>query len=155
MTAVIEAEGLGKRFRRQWAPTDCTLSIPAGHGVGLVGLNGAGKTTVPIRNGRCGGLPDAIRARGCITSTLNKGHWAFDASLGRELRRQRPQDGGAGYSSGWRARPAGSRPASSQPRAVAASGMPTRITSRLVIGMLVSEDRPSSELLRKKPIAAR
>ena len=26
MTAVIEAEGLGKRYRRQWALTDCTLS---------------------------------------------------------------------------------------------------------------------------------
>ena len=46
MTAVIEAEGLGKRFRRQWALADCTLSIPAGHVVGLVGLNGAGKTTL-------------------------------------------------------------------------------------------------------------
>ena len=46
MTAVIEAEGLGKRYRRQWALTDCTLSIPAGHVVGLVGLNGAGKTTL-------------------------------------------------------------------------------------------------------------
>ena len=46
MTAVIEAEGLGKRYRRQWALTDCTLSVPAGHVVGLVGLNGAGKTTL-------------------------------------------------------------------------------------------------------------
>ncbi len=46
MTAVIETEGLGKRYRKQWALTDCTLSIPAGHVVGLVGLNGAGKTTL-------------------------------------------------------------------------------------------------------------
>ena len=46
MTAVIEAEGLGKRYRRQWALTDCTLTVPAGHVVGLVGLNGAGKTTL-------------------------------------------------------------------------------------------------------------
>jgi ABC-2 type transport system ATP-binding protein len=46
VTAVIEAEGLGKRYRRQWALTDCTLSVPAGHVVGLVGLNGAGKTTL-------------------------------------------------------------------------------------------------------------
>ena len=46
MTAVIETEGLGKRYRRQWALTDCTLSIPAGHVVGLVGPNGAGKTTL-------------------------------------------------------------------------------------------------------------
>jgi ABC-2 type transport system ATP-binding protein len=46
VTAVIETEGLGKRYRKQWALTDCTLSIPAGHVVGLVGLNGAGKTTL-------------------------------------------------------------------------------------------------------------
>src|SRR5579875_3348615 len=46
MSAVIEAEGLGKRYRRRWALTDCTLSIPAGHVVGLVGPNGAGKTTL-------------------------------------------------------------------------------------------------------------
>jgi ABC-2 type transport system ATP-binding protein len=46
VTAVIDTEGLGKRYRRQWALTGCTLSIPAGHVVGLVGLNGAGKTTL-------------------------------------------------------------------------------------------------------------
>ena len=46
MTAVLAAEGLGKRYRRLWALTDCTLSIPAGHVVGLVGPNGAGKTTL-------------------------------------------------------------------------------------------------------------
>ena len=46
MTAVIETERLGKRYRRLWALTDCTLSIPAGHVVDLVGPNGAGKTTL-------------------------------------------------------------------------------------------------------------
>jgi ABC-2 type transport system ATP-binding protein len=46
MTAVLEAQGLGKRYRRLWALADCTLSIPAGHVVGLVGPNGAGKTTL-------------------------------------------------------------------------------------------------------------
>ena len=35
--AVIAADGLGKRYRRQWALADCTLSIPAGNVVGLVG----------------------------------------------------------------------------------------------------------------------
>ena len=46
VNAVIETNGLGKRYRRKWALTDCTLSVPAGHVVGLVGPNGAGKTTL-------------------------------------------------------------------------------------------------------------
>ena len=48
----------------------------------------------------------------------------------------------------------GSRPASSQPPATATSGMPTRMSSRLASGMLVSDERLSSWLARKKPIAA-
>jgi ABC-2 type transport system ATP-binding protein len=46
MTAVLEARGLGKRYGRLWALSDCTLSIPPGHVAGLVGPNGAGKTTL-------------------------------------------------------------------------------------------------------------
>jgi ABC-2 type transport system ATP-binding protein len=46
MSGVIEASGLGKRYRRTWALRDCTLTIPAGCVVGLVGPNGAGKTTL-------------------------------------------------------------------------------------------------------------
>jgi ABC-2 type transport system ATP-binding protein len=46
VTAVVETDGLGKRYRKLWARADCTLSIPAGHVVGLVGPNGAGKTTL-------------------------------------------------------------------------------------------------------------
>jgi ABC-2 type transport system ATP-binding protein len=46
MTAVLETRGLGKRYRRRWALSDCTLRVPAGHVVGLVGPNGAGKTTL-------------------------------------------------------------------------------------------------------------
>ncbi len=46
MTAVLEARGLGKKYGRRRALSDCTLVIPAGHVAGLVGPNGAGKTTL-------------------------------------------------------------------------------------------------------------
>jgi len=46
MTAVLRADGLGKRYGRRTALADCTLEIPPGRVVGLVGPNGAGKTTL-------------------------------------------------------------------------------------------------------------
>jgi ABC-2 type transport system ATP-binding protein len=46
MTAVIETNGLGKRYGRKWALRDCNVTIPEGKVVGLVGPNGAGKTTL-------------------------------------------------------------------------------------------------------------
>jgi ABC-2 type transport system ATP-binding protein len=46
MSAVLDATGLGKRYRQRWALRDCTLQVPAGRVVGLVGPNGAGKTTL-------------------------------------------------------------------------------------------------------------
>jgi ABC-2 type transport system ATP-binding protein len=46
VTAVIEANDLGKRFGRKWALRHCCLSIPEGKVTGLVGPNGAGKTTL-------------------------------------------------------------------------------------------------------------
>ena len=46
MSAVIDASGLGKAYRRTWALRDCALAIPEGRVVGLVGPNGAGKTTL-------------------------------------------------------------------------------------------------------------
>src|ERR1700687_5909534 len=46
MTAMLETVGLGKRYGRRWALSDCTLSVPTGKVVGLVGPNGSGKTTL-------------------------------------------------------------------------------------------------------------
>ena len=42
----IEAQQLGKRYRRSWALHDCTLAIPAGRVTALVGPNGSGKSTL-------------------------------------------------------------------------------------------------------------
>ncbi|WP_406145826.1 ABC transporter ATP-binding protein [Streptomyces sp. NBC_01012] len=45
-TWALEADGLGKRYRRGWALQDCTFRLPAGRICGLVGPNGAGKSTL-------------------------------------------------------------------------------------------------------------
>jgi ABC-2 type transport system ATP-binding protein len=45
-TPPLVAQGLGKRFRRDWALRDLTLSIPKGAIVGLAGPNAAGKSTL-------------------------------------------------------------------------------------------------------------
>jgi ABC-2 type transport system ATP-binding protein len=42
----LVANGLGKRFRREWGLRDCTLVIPEGAIVGLTGPNAAGKSTL-------------------------------------------------------------------------------------------------------------
>jgi ABC-2 type transport system ATP-binding protein len=46
MTAVLQADRLGKHYGRRPALSDCTLDVPAGRVVGLVGPNGAGKSTL-------------------------------------------------------------------------------------------------------------
>jgi ABC-2 type transport system ATP-binding protein len=46
MSSVIETNGLGKRYGHKWALRDCTMAIPEGKVVGLVGPNGSGKTTL-------------------------------------------------------------------------------------------------------------
>ena len=46
MTPALRTTALGKRYGRQWALRDCTLTLPAGRVTALVGPNGAGKTTL-------------------------------------------------------------------------------------------------------------
>jgi ABC-2 type transport system ATP-binding protein len=46
MTPVIQTRGLGKRYRRVTALSDCTITVPEGRISALVGPNGAGKTTL-------------------------------------------------------------------------------------------------------------
>jgi ABC-2 type transport system ATP-binding protein len=72
---IIEADGLGKRYRSTWALRACTLAVPAGHVAALVGPNGAGKSTllnlavglaqpsageVTVLGGRAAGSPAAL-----------------------------------------------------------------------------------------------
>ncbi len=42
----VEAHGLGKRYDKRWALSECTFSLPRGRVAALVGPNGAGKTTL-------------------------------------------------------------------------------------------------------------
>jgi ABC-2 type transport system ATP-binding protein len=44
-TTAVAAHGLGKRYGDQWALKDFDLEVPAGSVLGLLGHNGAGKTT--------------------------------------------------------------------------------------------------------------
>jgi ABC-2 type transport system ATP-binding protein len=81
VTAVLEANGLGKRYGHKWALSECTLAIPAGTVVGLVGPNGAGKTTllqlsvgllqpsagsISVLDGRPGATPDQLARVGFV-----------------------------------------------------------------------------------------
>src|SRR5262249_21106394 len=45
MRALIEAQGLAKRFGKVQALTEFTLNLPGGQPVAILGPNGAGKTT--------------------------------------------------------------------------------------------------------------
>ncbi|MFT4164052.1 MAG: ABC transporter ATP-binding protein [Microlunatus sp.] len=63
--SVLAASGLGKRYGRHWALRDCTLDIPAGRVVGLVGPNGAEKTTLlSLASGQLTASTGSIRVLG-------------------------------------------------------------------------------------------
>ena len=56
MTIMLRCEGLGHRYgRRIWGLRECTLEVPGGRVVALVGPNGSGKTT--LMNMAAGLLP--------------------------------------------------------------------------------------------------
>jgi ABC-2 type transport system ATP-binding protein len=46
MNAVLQAEGLGRRYKSNWALKECTFSLQPGQVTALVGPNGAGKSTL-------------------------------------------------------------------------------------------------------------
>src|ERR1700716_980310 len=46
MTAIVETNGLAKRYGSNWALRNCTVQLPLGGVIALVGPNGAGKTTL-------------------------------------------------------------------------------------------------------------
>ena len=46
LTSALTTEALTKRYGRKTALDDCTLELPEGHVIGLVGPNGSGKTTL-------------------------------------------------------------------------------------------------------------
>ena len=62
ITPGIVAEGLGKRYGDLWALRDLDLDVPAGSVLGLLGHNGAGKTTA-VRILTTLALPTTGRAR--------------------------------------------------------------------------------------------
>jgi ABC-2 type transport system ATP-binding protein len=70
MNAVIQTQGLGKRYRDKRALRECTLSVPAGAVTGLVGPNGAGKSTfLNLVTGMLAPTEGTIRVLGAAPGT--------------------------------------------------------------------------------------
>lgn len=46
MSFALETHSLGKRFGRNWALRECSLALPEGRVIAVVGQNGAGKSTL-------------------------------------------------------------------------------------------------------------
>jgi ABC-2 type transport system ATP-binding protein len=80
MSNILETQGLGKRYRNGWALQECTLHLPKGRVVGLIGLNGAGKTTfMRLAAGLL--IPDAGSLRVCGETPAPNSR-AFLANIG-------------------------------------------------------------------------
>ncbi len=76
---MIEGHGLGKRFGRVWALSDCSITVPAGSLCALLGSNGAGKTTL-LRI--LAGLSRATSGSATIDGRPPAGDPEFLASIG-------------------------------------------------------------------------
>ena len=68
MSAVVRTAGLGKRYRRRWALTDCTLDVPAGRAIVFTGATRNSLVVLPLALA----LPDrlAVAAAVVVTQTL-------------------------------------------------------------------------------------
>ena len=90
MSAALRCAGLGHRYGRKiWGLRDCSLDVPAGRVVALVGPNGSGKTT--LMSMAAGLLPASTgfveAAGGAPAQRLNRiGFVAQDAPLWPRLR---------------------------------------------------------------------
>lgn len=63
--AAFAVTDLGKRFGKTWALRDCTLSVPDGRIVALVGANGSGKSTLlHLLAGLCAPTAGAVEIAG-------------------------------------------------------------------------------------------
>jgi ABC-2 type transport system ATP-binding protein len=107
MTAAVECSSLGKRYGRQWAISDCNLSIPRGRVVALIGPNGAGKTTLlEILAGLRGSTAGFVRVFGIPlrerTATLPRvGFLAQERPLYRSFRVRELLSFGARLNPAW------------------------------------------------------
>jgi lipopolysaccharide transport system ATP-binding protein len=86
LTALRAAAGLqGPRSARHWAVDDLSLSLSAGDSVGIVGRNGAGKTTaLRLLAGITRPTRGHVQTRGRVASLLNVGAGFHPELTGRE-----------------------------------------------------------------------
>ena len=80
MTPAIETSGLGRRFGRTWALRDCSLRLPEGRVIAVVGRNGAGKSTLlNIAAGLLAPTTGEVRVLGAPVGARGqvRGHVAF------------------------------------------------------------------------------
>ncbi|MFF4580517.1 ABC transporter ATP-binding protein [Streptomyces sp. NPDC001389] len=75
----LEARGLGRRYRRDWALKDCSFRIPAGRVAALVGPNGAGKSTLlALAAGLLEPSAGEVRVFGApVTEPATMARWAY------------------------------------------------------------------------------